>query len=102
SWIGAGAAGYSLFAVVGVASALADFGIMALLGLLVVNHGLAIDRPVFTWIQGDRVNRAGAALWAHGHQVHVVAAAMKRLTKIGDTWTTWGAAAAADLGTACT
>jgi len=102
SWIGEAAAGSTLFAVAAVAGALAAFCIMALLGLLVVNHGLAIDKPVFSWIQGDRINQAGTALWSHGHQVHVVAAAMKRLTKIGDTWTTWGAAAAAAVCLAVT
>jgi membrane-associated phospholipid phosphatase len=56
-------------------------GLMALLGLLVVYHGLSIDRPIFSWVSG--------------HQVHAVAAIMKRLTKTGDTWTTWGAAVAA-------
>ncbi len=65
-------------AIVGV---LLVFGVMSLLGLGVVYHGLTIDKPIFTWVSG--------------HQVHAVAAAMKRLTKIGDTWTTWGAAAAA-------
>ena len=65
-------------AIVGV---LVVFGVMSLLGLVVVYHGLTIDKPIFTWVSG--------------HQVHAVAAAMKRLTKIGDTWTTWGAAAAA-------
>ncbi len=64
-----------------VVGAAAVFAVMCAVGVLVVNHGLAIDRPVFTWV--------------HGHQVHAVAAAMKRLTKIGDTWTVWGAAGAA-------
>jgi hypothetical protein len=64
-----------------VAGAVAVFAVMCLLGLLVVHHGLAIDKPIFTWV--------------HGHQVHAVAAAMKRLTKTGDTWTAWGAAIAA-------
>jgi membrane-associated phospholipid phosphatase len=64
-----------------VAGAVAVFAVMCLLGLLVVHHGLAIDKPIFSWV--------------HGHQVHAVAAAMKRLTKIGDTWTAWGAAIAA-------
>ncbi len=69
------------FAIVAAVGAAAAFAVMALLGLLVVHHGLTIDRPTFRWV--------------HGHQVHAAAAAMKRLTKIGDTWTTWGAAAAA-------
>jgi len=61
--------------------ALAVYGVMALLGLLVVHHGLAVDRPVYTWITG--------------HQAHSWAAVMNRFTKIGNTWTCWGAAAAA-------
>jgi hypothetical protein len=67
--------------VVAVAGALATFGLMCLLGLLVVHQGPGIDKAVFHWISA--------------HQVHPVAAAMNRLTKIGDTWTVWGAAAAA-------
>ena len=69
------------FLVLAAIGAVVAFGVMALLGLLVVYHGLAVDRPVFNWLRD--------------HQVHVAAAAMKRLTKIGDTWTTWGAALAA-------
>jgi hypothetical protein len=76
-----GIAGSARLIVVAVAGAVATFGVMWLLGLLVVNHGLAIDRPVFHWVSA--------------HQVHAVAAAMNRLTKIGDTWTVWGAAGAA-------
>ena len=54
---------------------------MALLGLLVVHHGLAIDHPIYTWT-------------TH-HRVHPWVQVMDRLTKIGDTWTCWAAAAAA-------
>jgi len=75
------AVGSGRLLVTAVLGAVVAFGVMWLLGLLVVNHGLAIDKPVFTWIQN--------------HPVHPVVAAMKRLTKIGDTWTTWGAAMAA-------
>jgi membrane-associated phospholipid phosphatase len=57
------------------------YGLMALLGLLVVHSGPTIDRPIYNWIAANRVH-----LWI---------APMKRLTKIGDTWTTWGAALAA-------
>ena len=73
--------GSGQFILVAVAGVAVVFGVMSLLGLGVVYHGLTIDKPIFTWVSG--------------HQVHAVAAAMKRLTKIGDTWTTWGAAAAA-------
>jgi membrane-associated phospholipid phosphatase len=69
------------FGAVAVAGTLIVFGLMCALGLIVVHHGLAIDRPIFDWMTR--------------HQVHVVAALMKRLTKLGDTWTTWGAALAA-------
>ncbi len=64
-----------------VVGGLLVYGVMALLGLLVVHHGGTIDRPIFNWTSA--------------HQVHAWASVMKRLTKIGDTWTTWGAAAAA-------
>jgi hypothetical protein len=80
SAVGAIADGTRLVALA-VGGAVATFGVMCLIGVLVVNHGLAIDKPVFNWIST--------------HQVHAVAAAMNRLTKIGDTWTAWGAAAAA-------
>jgi hypothetical protein len=64
------------------------FCLTCALGVLVVNHGLVIDRPVFHWMQA--------------HQVPALAALMDRLTKIGDTWTTWGAAAAAAVCLAVT
>jgi membrane-associated phospholipid phosphatase len=82
------AAGSGRLVIIAVLGAVGAFGVMSLLGLLVVNHGLAIDKPVFTWIQG--------------HHVHVLAAAMNRLTKIGDTWTAWGAAIAAAVCLAIT
>jgi hypothetical protein len=81
SQAGDAVAGSAKLIAVAVGGAIATFGVMCLLGLLVVHHGHVIDQPVFHWMQA--------------HRVHAVAAAMKRLTKIGDTWTTWGAAAAA-------
>ncbi|MEP7022349.1 MAG: phosphatase PAP2 family protein [Actinomycetota bacterium] len=57
------------------------YGVMDLLGLLIINHGLAIDRPIYTWTTHH---------WVHPW-VHV----MDRLTKIGNTWTCWAAAATA-------
>lgn len=69
------------FGAVMLAGTLIVFGLMCALGIIVVNHGLAIDRPIFDWMTR--------------HQVHVMAALMKRLTKLGDTWTTWGASFAA-------
>jgi membrane-associated phospholipid phosphatase len=82
------AAGAGRLLVTAVLGALAAFGVMCLLGLLVVNHGLAIDKPVFNLIQN--------------HPSHALAAVMKRLTKTGDTWTTWGAAIAAAVCLAVT
>jgi membrane-associated phospholipid phosphatase len=69
------------FGAVAAAGTLVVFGVMCALGLIVVHHGLAIDRPIFNWMSR--------------HQVHIMRALMKRLTKLGDTWTTWGAALAA-------
>src|SRR5689334_21038092 len=36
--------------IVAVAGAILTFGVMCLVGILVVHHGLAIDKPVFRWI----------------------------------------------------
>ncbi len=80
--------GSARLVVVAVAGAVVAFGVMYLLGLLVVHHGSAIDKPVFNWIST--------------HQVHAAAAAMNRLTKIGNTWTAWGAALAAAVCIAVT
>ncbi len=75
-----GASVVELGAVV-VVGALLVYGVMWLLGQLVVPHGGSIDRPIYHFT-------------VH-HRVHFWASVMKRLTKIGDTWTTWGAAGAA-------
>jgi hypothetical protein len=71
---------------IGAAGGIASYGIMALLGPPVVNHGLAVDEPIFRWTED--------------HQVDWWAAIMQRLNTIGSVWTTWGAvgAAAACLG----
>jgi membrane-associated phospholipid phosphatase len=61
--------------------ALAVYAVTCLLGVLVVHTAPGLDRSINTWTTG--------------HQVHVMKALMNRLTKIGNTWTTWGAAAAA-------
>lgn len=66
---------------IAVVGAAVVFGLMWALGQIVVYHGLAVDKPIFTWM-------------IH-HQVHALAALMNRLTKIGNTWTCWGAALAA-------
>src|SRR5215469_7189811 len=86
--IAAAGTGSVRFLVVALVGSVVAFAVMALLGLLVVNHGLTIDKPIFNWVQG--------------HHVHLVKAAMERLTKIGDTWTTWGAAFAAAVCLAVT
>jgi membrane-associated phospholipid phosphatase len=62
--------------------------VTVLLGLLVVHIGPAIDKPFFSW--------------TITHRVHVWASVMKRATKVGDVWTTWGAAGAAAVCLAVT
>ena len=71
----------ALLAGIGGLGTVAAVAVMCLLGVVVTRYGPGIDRPVFAWVQH--------------HQVHAMAAVMRRLTKIGDTWTAWGAAAAA-------
>jgi membrane-associated phospholipid phosphatase len=83
-----GVTGPAQLIVVAVAGAAAAYGVMALLGLLVVSHGHVIDKPVWSWLQA--------------HQVHALAALMTRLTKLGNTWTAWGAATAAAVCLAVT
>jgi len=62
--------------------------VTVLLGLLVVHNGPAIDKPFFNW--------------TIAHRVHVWASVMQRATKVGDVWTTWGAAGAAAVCLAVT
>jgi membrane-associated phospholipid phosphatase len=69
------------FCLIAVVGAAVIYGAMCALGTIVVHAGPAIDKPVFTWTLAHRVSA-----WAH---------VMKRLTKIGNVWTTWGACAAA-------
>ncbi len=71
-----------------LAGAVLVYGLMALLGLLVVHGGPTIDKPIQTWTVA--------------HRMHKWAAVMNRLTKIGDTWTTWGAAVTAAVCLAVT
>jgi membrane-associated phospholipid phosphatase len=63
------------------AGAVAVYALTCLLGVLVVHAGPHIDQPVYTWM-GQ-------------HRVHFWASAMNRVTKVGNTWTTWGAAVTA-------
>jgi membrane-associated phospholipid phosphatase len=58
-----------------------SYGVMALLGPTVVNRGPAIDEPIYRW--------------TISHQVRPWAAIMERFGKVGNTWTTWGAAGTA-------
>lgn len=64
-----------------IVGAVAVYAVMCLLGVVVVHAGPHIDKPIYTWM-------------LH-HRVHAWKSVMKRLTKVGNTWTTWGAAAAA-------
>lgn len=57
------------------------YEVMRLIGPVVINHGPAIDEAVVRWTDS--------------HQVDKWAAVMERLGKIGNTWTTWGAAGTA-------
>ncbi len=67
--------------VISCAGGILSYGVMALLGPTVVNRGPAIDEPIVRWTKN--------------HQVKSWAAVMRRLDKIGNTWTTWGAAGTA-------
>lgn len=64
------------------------YEVMRLLGPAVVKHGPKIDEPI--------------ARWTADHQVKRWAGVMERLTKIGNTWTTWGAAGTAAASLAVT
>jgi membrane-associated phospholipid phosphatase len=69
-----------LGAISGAGGAL-SYGVMALLGPPIANHGLAIDEPIMRWTES--------------HQIRQWAAVMERLNKIGSTWTNWGSAGTA-------
>lgn len=64
------------------------YEVMRVLGPAVINHGPKIDEPI--------------ARWTAEHQVKQWASVMERLTKIGNTWTTWGAAGTAAVSLAVT
>lgn len=57
------------------------YALMALLGMLVVHWGPHIDKPIYTWMIRSRV--------------HFWVSFMHRVTRLGNTWTTWGAVVAA-------
>jgi hypothetical protein len=70
--------GVATLVAVSVAGAAIAFVIMLVLGAAwVVHHGASIDQPIYRFT-------------IH-HQVHDWMRVMARLTKIGNTWTTWGA-----------
>ncbi len=64
------------------------YGVMRLIGPAVMKYGPKIDEP--------------AARWTADHQVKQWAKVMERLTKVGNTWTTWGAAGTAAVSLAAT
>lgn len=57
------------------------YALIALLGMLVVHAGPAMDKPIYNWMTHHRVR-----FWT---------SVMDRATRVGDTWTTWGATVAA-------
>jgi membrane-associated phospholipid phosphatase len=65
------------------AGSIVVYALVALLGMLVVHAGPSIDKPIYTWM-------------IH-HRVHFWTSAMDRVTKVGDPWITWAAAAAAGV-----
>ncbi len=67
---------------------LMPYGVMTLIGRTVVRHGSDLDEPLLRWLEE--------------HQVGWWAAIMTRLGKVGDTWTTWGAAGTAGVCLAVT
>jgi membrane-associated phospholipid phosphatase len=83
STVGTRSAGSSIIGMllILVAGAAAVFALVCLLGLLVVHAAPGIDKTIYTWM-------------IH-HRVHAWKSVMKRATKVGDTWTTWGATVAA-------
>ena len=77
---GTGSSIIGLLLILAVGAA-AVYGLTCLLGLVVVHAGPHIDKPIYTWMTS--------------HRVHFWKSAMNRVTKVGDTWTTWGAAVTA-------
>jgi hypothetical protein len=79
-------AGLIRLGVIGGLGGLLAYEVMAKLAPPIIDHGLAIDEPIFQWTQSHQVG-----WWAVG---------MSRFNKIGNTWTAWGAvgSAAACLG----
>ena len=65
------------------AGAAVVFALVCLLGLLVVHAAPGFDKTIYTWM-------------IH-HRMHSWKSVMNRATKVGDTWTTWGATVAAAI-----
>ena len=63
------------------AGAAVVFALVCLIGLLVVHAAPGIDKTIYNWM-------------IH-HRMHSWKSVMNRATKVGDTWTTWGATVAA-------
>jgi membrane-associated phospholipid phosphatase len=59
------------------AGAVVVYALAALLGVLVVHGGPGIDKPIYSWMIHHRLD-----FWK---------SFMDRVTKVGDTWTTWSA-----------
>ncbi len=78
----------AVFLAVIVVGAAVIFGIMAVVGQLVLHGGPSIDKPIFHW--------------AVAHPVHHWKKLMNSLTKIGDTWSTRMAAFSAAVCLAVT
>lgn len=64
-----------------VVGAVLVYAVTCLLGVLLVHLGPTIDKPIYTWM-------------TH-HRLHYWKGVMHQLTKIGNSWTVWGAAPAA-------
>jgi membrane-associated phospholipid phosphatase len=81
--VGSRSAGSSIIGLLLILAAgvITVYGLTALLGILAVHEGPRIDQPIYSWM-------------IH-HQVHFWKSFMDRVTKVGDTWTTWGATVAA-------
>lgn len=80
--------GAAVLAGFGALAGVVSYGVMALIGPGVVGRGPELDEPLLRWLEGHRVG-----WWA---------AVMTRLGKVGDTWTTWGAAGSAGVCLAVT
>ena len=76
------------FLIIIAAGVVAVYVVMALLGLPVTHEGHIIDEPVNNWVSHHRIHQ-----WTHE---------VSKLTKVGDTWTTRGAAVTAAVCLAVT